>query len=131
MTAADTEFVAVDILDAAEMAEVCDYVRVWICGAPPAVTASLARFGGPDARATLFEALGRLADALTRAVPSVTPTRVGRLTPLAPGEALGLAELLVDLAVNGWPADPDHADCMSGDCRRWAMRLFKTPGMLE
>ena len=131
MTATETEMVAVDILDAAELAEICDYVRDWIRAAPPAVSASLTRFGGPDAATILLGALGRLADALVRAVPSTTPTQAGGRTPLAPGEALGLAELLVDLAVNGWPAGGDEADYMAGDCRRWAMRLFNTPGMVE
>lgn len=125
------DMVAIDMLDAAEMAEVCDYLRDWVGGAPPAVNASLTRFGGPDAKAILLEALTRLADTLVRAVPSVSPTPARSLTPLAPGEALGLAELLVDLAVNHWPADADHADAMAGDCRRWAMRLFNTPGMVE
>ena len=130
-TDTDIDMVAVDMLDVAELAEICDYVADWIGGAPRAVNASLTRFGGPDAPAILLEALARLADTLVRAVPSVSPTRVRSLTPLAPGEALGLAELLVDLAVNGWPAGADHAGAMAGDCWRWAMRLFNTPGMDE
>jgi hypothetical protein len=128
-TDTDIEMVAVDILDAAEMAEICDYLADWIGGAPPAVQASLTRFGGPDAKAILLEALARLADRLVRAVPSVSPTSVPSPTPLAGGETLGLAELLADLAVNRWPADPDHAQAMADDCHRWAARLLNTPGI--
>jgi hypothetical protein len=130
-TDADIDMVAVDVLDVAEMAEVCDYLRDWIGGAPPAVNASLTRFGGPDAKAILLEALARLADTLVRAVPSVSPTSVTSPTPLAHGETLGLAELLVDLAVNRWPADADHAQAMADDCHRWAARLVNTPGMVR
>lgn len=78
----DIEMVAVDILDAAEMAEICDYLSDWIGGAPPAVHASLTRFGGPDAPAILLEALGRLADRLVRAVPPPS-SRLGN-TPGTP-----------------------------------------------
>jgi len=130
-THTDTEMVAIDILDAAELAEICAYLRDWIDGAPPAVNASLTRFAGIDAPATLLEALARLGDALIFAVPSVSPTLLHRPAPLGPGERRGLGELLVDLAVNGWPIDGDHAEAMAGDCRRWAMRLFDTPGMVE
>jgi hypothetical protein len=130
-TDADIEMVAVDMLDAAELAEVCDYLRDWIGGAPPAVNASLTRFGGPDAKAILLEALTRLADTLVRAVPSVSPTSVPSPTPLAPGETLGLVELLVELAANRWPADADHAQAMADDCHRWAARLVNTPGMVR
>jgi hypothetical protein len=66
-TDTDIEMVVLDMLDAAEMAEICDYLRDWIGGAPPAVSASLTRFGGPDAKAILLEALARLADSLVRA----------------------------------------------------------------
>jgi hypothetical protein len=130
-TDTDIEMVVLDILDAAEMAEICAYLRDWIGGAPPAVSASLTRFGGPDAKAILLEALARLADTLVRAVPSVSPTSVPSPTPLAPGETLGLVELLVELATNRWPADPDHAQAMADDCQRWAARLLNTPGMLR
>jgi hypothetical protein len=128
----DIEMVGIDMLDAAELAEICDYVADWIRGAPPVVGESLACFGASgDARMILLEALDHFGALLVRLVPSVSPTRVRSLTPLAPGEALGLAQLLVDLAVNGWPADGDEADCMAGDCRSWAVRLFNTPGMVE
>lgn len=130
-TRTDIEMVAIDVLDAAELAEICAYVRDWIDGAPPAVNASLARFAGLDAPAILIEALARLGDALILSVPSISPTPVHCRTPLGPGERLGLAELLVDLAVNGWPTDADHVEAMADDCRRWAMRLFDTPGMVE
>ncbi len=127
----DIEMVVLDILDAAEMAEICDYLRDWIVGAPPAVSASLTRFGGPGAKDILLEALARLADTLVRAVPSVSPTSVPCPTPLSPGETLGLVELLVDLAGNRWPADADHAQAMADDCHRWAARLLNTPGTLR
>ena len=125
------DMVAVDMLDVAELAEICDYLRDWIGGAPPAVSASLTRFGGPDAKAIMLEALARLADSLVRAVPSVSPTSVPPPTPLAPGETLGLVELLVELAGNRWPADADHAQAMADDCHRWAARLLNTPGMVR
>jgi hypothetical protein len=127
----DIDMVAVDMLDVAELAEVCDYLRDWIGGAPPAVHASLTRFGGPDAPAILLEALTRLADTLVRAVPSVSPTSAPSSTPLATGETLGLVELLVELAGNRWPADADHAEALADDCHRWAARLLNTPGMVR
>jgi len=130
-THTDIEMVVLDILDAAEMAEICDYLRDWIVGAPPAVNASLTRFGGPDAKAIVLETLARLADTVVRAVPSVSPTSVPCPTPLAPGETLGLVELLVDLSANRWPADADHAQSMADDCHRWAARLLNTPGMVR
>ena len=127
----DTDMVVLDLLDVAELAEICDYLRDWIGGAPPAVHASLTRFGGPDAKAVLLEALTRLADTLVRAVPSVSPTSAPASTPLAPGETLGLVELLVELAGNRWPADADHAEALADDCHRWAARLLNTPGTLR
>jgi hypothetical protein len=136
-TDTDTDMVVLDMLDAAELAEVCDYVRDWIGGAPPAVNASLTRFGGPDAKAILLEALTRLADTLVRAVPSISPTSAPSSTPLATGEplaageTLGLVELLVELAGNRWPADADHAQALADDCHRWAARLLNTPGMVR
>ena len=130
-THTDVEMVVLDILDAAEMAEICDYLRDWIGGAPPAVSASLNRFGGPHATAILLEALARLADTLVRAVPSVSPTSVPCPTPLSPGETLGLVELVVDLAGNRWPAHADHAQAMADDCHRWAARLLNTAGTLR
>jgi hypothetical protein len=130
-TDADIDMVVLDILDAAEMAEICHYLRDWIGGAPRAVSASLTRFGGPDAKAIMLEALARLADTLVRAVPSVSPTSVQSPKPLAPGETLGLVELLVELAANRWPADAYHAQAMADDCHRWAARLLNTPGMVR
>jgi hypothetical protein len=128
---ADIDMVALDILDAAELAEICDYLSDWIGGAPEAVTTSLTRFGGPDAKPILLEALSRLADTLVRTVPSVSPTSVPSPTPLAQGETLGLVELLVDLSGNRWPVDADHAQAMADDCHRWAARLLNTPGMVR
>lgn len=130
-TDTDIEMVVLDIGDAAEMAEICDYLRDWIGGAPPAVSASLTRFGGPDATAIMLEALARLADRLVRAVPSISPTSVPSPTPLTPGETAGLVELLVELAANRWPADADHAQAMADDCHQWAARLANTPGTLR
>ena len=127
----DTDMVVLDLLDVAELAEICDYLRDWIGGAPPAVHTSLTRFGGPDAKAILLEALTRLADTLVRAVPSTSPTSAPSPTPLAPGETLGLVELLVELAANRWPADADHAQAMADDCHQWAARLLTTPGTLR
>ena len=127
-TDSDIDMVVLDMLDAVEMAEVCDYVRDWIDGAPPAVTASLARFGGPDAKAILLEALGPLADVLVGAVPSPSPTSVLSPTPLAHGETLGLVELLVELAGNRWPADAECAQALADDCHQWAARLANPPG---
>ena len=124
----DIEMVVVDIDDAVEMAEICGYVADWISGAPPAVGASLARFGGPDAKAILLEALARLADRLLRAVPSPRPTPLRSPAALGVG---GLAQLLADLAVNGWPADPDGAEATADDCHRWAVRLLNTPAVLR
>ena len=130
-TESDIDMVVLDMLDAVEMAEICDYVRDWINGAPPAVTASLARFGGPDAKAILLEALGLLADTLVRAVPSPSPTSVLSPMALAQGETLGLVELLVELAGNRWPTDADQAKTLAGNCHRWAARLLNTPGMVR
>jgi hypothetical protein len=130
-TGTDIDMVVLDMLDVAELAEMCDYLRDWIGGAPPAVHASLTRFGGPDAKAILLETLARLADNLVRAVPSVSPTSAPSPTPLAPGETLGLVELLVELAANRWPADADHAQALADDCHRWAARLLNTPGMVR
>jgi hypothetical protein len=123
---AGTEMVSIDLLDAAELAETCHYVNDWLRGAPPAVAASLNAFGGPDAQTMLIETLERLADVLVRAVPSSTPRGVITPTPLTPGEGLGLAELLVDLAAGGFPSEPEPAGWIADDCRRWAVRLLRT-----
>jgi hypothetical protein len=128
MTGAETEMVAIDVIDAAELADTCQFVNDWMRDAPVAVTASLRAFGGPGAPAVVVEALGRLGEVLVRAVPSTTPHGVTTTTPLSPGEALGLAELLVELSVDGWPADAEPARWIADDCQRWAVRLLHTPG---
>jgi hypothetical protein len=130
----EREMVGIAIDDAAELSEVCRYVIDWIKGAPPEVRASLQRFG-QSARAPtiLTETLDRFSDLLLRLVPSAipTPNMPGCLsTPLGAGEAIGLAELLLDFAIDGWPADPDHADALGHDCRRWAVRLMHIPGVI-
>lgn len=131
MSASDTTMVGVDMLDAAELAEICDYVACWITNAPADVTDSLVRHGAScDAPKILVEDLERFSDLLVRLVPSVTPTRVGVTVPLGPGEALGLAELLINLAIHGWPTDRDRADTLEHDCRRWALRLTNIPGVI-
>lgn len=131
MTGAETEMVAIDLIDAAELADICHFVNDWLRAAPAAVNASLRAFGGPDAPALLVEASGCLADVLVRAVPSTTPQGVTTTTPLSPGEALGLAELLVDLSVDGWPADTEPARRIADDCLRWAVRLLDTQGWVK
>jgi len=63
--------VGVDVLDAAELAEVLDYIAEWLTDAPPAVMASLGDHGGgPEAGDVVIEALARHSRALTTAVPS-------------------------------------------------------------
>jgi hypothetical protein len=127
----DTIMVGIDMLDAAELAEICEYISGWIRQAPKAVSNSLARFGAHrDAPAILLEALDGFAQSLVRLMPSISPTIPTTEIPLGPGEALGLAELLTDLAEFGWPADPDHAEAMRTDCRRWAARLTWIPGVI-
>jgi hypothetical protein len=130
----EKEMVGIAIDDAAELSEVCRYAIDWIKGAPPEVKASLRRFGASAfAPSVLIEALNRFSDLLLRAVPSTSPTPVmpGCLsTPLGAGEAIGLAEILLDLAIDGWPADPGHAEALSHDCRRWAVRLMHIPGVI-
>lgn len=70
-TEAEHSVIGVDILDAAELAEVLDYIAEWLIDAPPAVTASLADHGGgPEAPDILLEALARHRRALVTAVPS-------------------------------------------------------------
>ena len=132
MSAPDAVGVGIDMLDAAELAEICDYVAEWIRGAPPAVADSLARFGASrEAPTILLEELERFSNLLVRLVPSVSPAKISPTAPLGPGEALGLAELLIGLAIDGWPADPDHAQALDHDCRRWALRLTHIPGVIE
>lgn len=127
----DIIMVGIDMLDVVELAEICEYLSEWIRQAPPAVTCHLARFGAhPDAPAFLLEALDRFAGSLMRLVPSVSPTLPNQEIPLGPGEALGLAELLTDLAERGWPGDPDHSQALKTDCRRWAARLTWIPGVI-
>jgi hypothetical protein len=127
---AEPEMVAIDVIDVAVLADTCRYIVDWLSGAPTAVAASLSDFGGPLAHLMLADTLDRLADALVRAVPSRTAQGVTTPTPLSPGETLGLAGFLADLAVHGWPADPDPAGWIADDCRRWARRLLRTPGMV-
>jgi hypothetical protein len=123
--------VGIDMLDAAELSEICEYVSCWIRQAPQAVNDSLVRFGAhPDAPAILLEALDHFTESLVRLVPSVSPTIPKTEVPLEPGEALGLAELLTDLVKFGWPADADQAQAMRTDCRRWAARLTWIPGVI-
>lgn len=129
MSAPQTQLVGIDILDAAELSEICSYLGAWIQDAPDEVTASLHAFGGQGARHRLTEALGHYADLLGRLVPSGSPQLPHGAAPLGPGEALGLAELLSDLAEGGWPADPDHALAVEDDCRHWALRLVATAGI--
>jgi hypothetical protein len=127
----DIEMVGIDMLDAAELAEICDYMADWIRGAPPVVGESLARFGASgDARMILLEELDRFGALLVRLVPSVSPAKVSVTAPLGPGEALGLAELVITLAIDGWPTDPDRSEALEHDCRRWALRLTHIPGVI-
>jgi hypothetical protein len=131
MSAPDIAMVGIDMLDAAELAEICDYLAEWIRGAPPAVADSLARFGASsDASTILLEELERFATLLIRLVPSPSPAKISPTAPLGPGEALGLAELLIGLAIDGWPTDPDHGEALEHDCRRWALRLAHIPGVI-
>jgi hypothetical protein len=129
----DPQMVGIDLADVAELACTCEFLRDWIRQAPGEVTQSLARHGAsPDTPAVVVEALERFADLLVRLVPCISPTRAraDRPTPLGPGEALGLGELLIELAANGWPADAAHAEAMEDDCRRWALRLTRIPGLI-
>jgi hypothetical protein len=131
MSPADAEMVGIDILDAAELAEICDYLGEWITHAPTEVTDSLARHGAsPAAPQLVLDALARFAELLVRLVPSVSPVHVSTTAPLGPGEALGLAELLIELAINGWPTDEGHVEALEHDLRRWALRLSHIPGVV-
>jgi len=75
-TDTDTEMVAVEFFDVAELAVICEFLADWLGGASPAVHASLACFAGPDAPAVLLDALTYLADSLVRAAAS-GPTSAG------------------------------------------------------
>ncbi len=70
MSTPNTQMVGIDTLDAAELAELCEYVADWIKQAPVTVIESLVRFGAsahaPD---ILLDDLGRFADLLVRLVP--------------------------------------------------------------
>ena len=125
------ELVAINIVDAAEIAEICGYITAWITQAPAPVTESLARFGADrDAPAILLDALARFGDLLVRLVPSTTPTNPTTTAPLGPGEAIGLSEFLINLAINDWPTDPSHIETIQHDCRRWALRMTHIPGVI-
>lgn len=130
MSGPGTQMVAIDVVEAAEAAATCSYVRDWLRACPKAAD-SLVRFtASPAAPAVLVAALDRLVGLLGRLVPSVSPDRVTTSAPLGPGEALGLAELLVDLAGHRWPADPGQGEALEDDCRRWALRLLRVPGVI-
>ena len=63
--------IRVDAADAAELAEVLDYIAEWLTNAAPVVIASLAGHGGgPHALPVLLEALTRHREALTTTVLS-------------------------------------------------------------
>ncbi len=63
--------IGVDVADAAELAEVLDYIAEWLTDAPPSVIVSLGDHGGgPEAGEVLLEALARHSRALLGAVPS-------------------------------------------------------------
>jgi len=131
MTTPDPQLVAIDILDAAEIAEMCQYLTAWITQAPAEVTDSLARFAAsPHAPAILLDALHHYRRLLERLVPTTSPDHVTTIAPLGPGEAVGLAEFLIDLAKNGWPPDPAHDEATQHDCRRWALRMAHIPGVI-
>lgn len=131
MTTPDPQLVAIDILNAAELAEICQYLTAWITQAPAEVTDSLSRFGAsPDAPAILLDALHHYGHLLERLVPSTSPDHVTTIASLSPGEAIGLAEFLIDLAINGWPPNPTHDETTRHDCRRWALRMVHIPGVI-
>jgi hypothetical protein len=72
MTAAPTpQAVMVDLLDAIECAELCDYLIEWFATAPAAVGDALARFGGENAAPIeICQSLARFAGQL-RSAPTV------------------------------------------------------------
>ena len=74
MTTPETQLVGIDILDAAELAEICQYITAWITQAPAAVTNSLSRHGAStDAPAILLDALRHYSDLLESLVPLHKP----------------------------------------------------------
>lgn len=121
--------VGIDILDAAELADTCHYLTAWIAQAPAEVTDNLARFTtNDDALAVLLDALGYYTNLLDRLIPTAIPNH-DTASPLSPGGTIGLAEILTDLAANGWPTDPHHAQTLRHDCRHWALRILHAPGV--
>lgn len=63
--------IGTDVPDAAELAEILDYIAEWLMAASPSVTASLGDHGGgPPATEVLLEALARHRRGLTAAVAS-------------------------------------------------------------
>lgn len=130
MSVPKVEMVGIDILDAIELAEICSYLGAWIEGAPNAVIDSLVAFGGEPAKDVVLQELDHFGELLVHLVPSGSPSQVASDTPLSPGEASGLAELLSDLATYGWSDDPNHAETLTQDLRRWARRLAKTPSVM-
>lgn len=123
--------VVLDVLDAVELAEICRYLRDWIDGAPSGVHASLTRFAGPGAPALVLKELDRLAGTVADAVPFTAFTASSATGALLSREALQLAELLCELAMHHWPAARAESDVLEDDCRRWALRLARTPGLIS
>lgn len=123
-----SETVAMDVVDAAALGELCCYLAEWIATAPVPVQQSLRRFGGEQAPEIALETLSRFADLLVRLLPGVGPVPAAAETPLRPGEAVSLAELLETLAA-GWPEDEAEAEALAADCRAFAARLAMVPGV--
>lgn len=121
--------VAIDVFDAGELAETCGFLRSWILAAGAEVAGSLASVGGPQAYDIVVDALGRAPDLLVRLLPSVSRELPAQVAPLGPGEALGLTEMLLDIAEHGAPADRAYARALVEDCRGWAVRLSYIPGV--
>lgn len=118
----DEDVIAIDVGDAAELILTCEHLCGWLRDASHVVIDSLRSFGGADVGA-LIDTLDRLAGALSRAFPSVSPHRVTGSAALCPAETLSLAEFLLGIAGNGWPEDRLEARTLEDDCRRWALRL--------
>jgi hypothetical protein len=128
-TVLNADLIAIDIGDAAELALTCEHLCSWLHDASHAVIDSLHSFGGADVQA-LIDTLDRLAGALSRAFPSVSPHRVTGTAALCPAETLSLAQFLLGIAGNGWPEDHIEARTLRDDCRGWALRLARTPAPL-